>query len=133
MNKGGGIMNGKPRFVMCNCTGECPGFKDMNFWQLLNFVRNELDAEYAVLHPQLCVDDGERFLLEILKPDTLYIIGACDPRMQKKMFRDAFEKSGTDFDRQVIPLDLRSMSTEAAIGKVKDAFGQAQQQLKTGE
>jgi len=126
-------MNGKPRFVMCNCTGECPGFKDMNFWQLLNFVRNELDAEYAVLHPQLCVDDGERFLLEILKPDTLYIIGACDPRMQKKMFRDAFEKSGTDFDRQVIPLDLRSMSTEAAIVKVKGAFGQAQRQPKTGE
>jgi len=126
-------MNGKPRFVMCNCTGECPGFKDMNFWQLLNFVRNELDAEYAVLHPQLCVDDGERFLLEILKPGTLYIIGACDPRMQRKMFRDAFEKSGTDFDRQVVPLDLRSMSTEAAIVKVKNAFGQAQQQLKTGE
>jgi heterodisulfide reductase subunit A-like polyferredoxin len=126
-------MNGKPRFVMCNCTGECPGFKDMNFWQLLNFVRNELDAEYAVLHPQLCVDDGERFLLEILKADTLYIIGACDPRMQKKMFRDAFEKSGTDFDRQVVPLDLRSMSTEAAIVKVKDAFGRAQQRPKTGE
>ena len=126
-------MHGKPRFVMCNCTGECPGFKDMNFWQLLNFARNELDSEYAVLHPQLCVDDGERFLLEILKPDTLYIIGACDPRMQKKMFRDAFEKSGTDFGRQVVPLDLRSMSTEAAIVKVKDAFGQAQQQPKTGE
>lgn len=126
-------MNGKPRFIMCNCTGECPGFKDMNFWQLLNFVRNELDAEYAVLHPQLCVDDGERFLLEILKPDTLYVIGACDPRMQKKMFRDAFEKSGTDFDRQVVPLDLRSMSTEAAMVKVKDAFGQAQPQRKAGE
>ncbi len=126
-------MNGKPRFIMCNCTGECPGFKDMNFWQLLNFVRNELDAEYAVLHPQLCVDDGEHFLLEILKPDTLYIIGACDPRMQKKMFRDAFEKSGIDFDRQVVPLDLRSMSTEAAIVKVKDAFGQAHNSLKTGQ
>ncbi len=126
-------MNGKPRFVMCNCTGECPGFKDMNFWQLLNFVRNELDAEYAVLHPQLCVDDGERFLVEILKPDTLYIIGACDPRMQKKMFRDAFDKAGIDFDRHVVPLDLRSMSTEAAIAKVKDAFGQAQQRLKAGD
>jgi heterodisulfide reductase subunit A-like polyferredoxin len=126
-------MNGKPRFIMCNCTGECPGFKDMNFWQLLNFVRNELDAEYAVLHPQLCVDDGERFLLDILKPNTQYIIGACDPRMQKKMFRDAFEKSGADFDQQVVPLDLRSMSTEAAMVKVKDAFGKAQQQLKAGE
>ena len=54
-------MNGKPRFLLCNCTGECPGFKDMNFWQLLNYIRNELDSEYAILHPQLCMDDGERF------------------------------------------------------------------------
>ena len=42
-------MNGKPRFILCNCTGECPGFKDMNFWQLLNYIRNELDSEYAYL------------------------------------------------------------------------------------
>ncbi|MBZ5645820.1 MAG: hypothetical protein LAN37_01195 [Acidobacteriia bacterium] len=122
-------MAGKPRFVMCNCTGECPGFKDMNFWQLLNFIRNELDSEYAILHPQLCVDDGERFFQEILKPGALYIIGACDPRMQKKMFRDAFEKAGIDFDKQVIPLDLRSMPTDQAIEKVKEAFSQAQARL----
>ena len=116
-------MTDKPRFIMCNCTGECPGFQGMNFWQLLNFIRNELDSEYAILHPQLCVDDGERFFQEILKPGVVYIIGACDPRMQKKMFRDAFEKAGIDFDKQVIPLDLRSMPTEEAIAKVKEAFG----------
>ncbi len=119
-------MPGKPRFVLCNCTGECPGFKDMNFWQLLNFIRNELQSEYAVLHPQLCVDDGERFFQEILKPDTLYVIGACDPRMQKKMFRDAFEKAGVNFDKQVIPLDLRTLTTEQALEKVKKAFAQAE-------
>jgi heterodisulfide reductase subunit A-like polyferredoxin len=123
-------MAGKPRFILCNCTGECPGFKDMNFWQLLNFIRNELDSEYAVLHPQLCVDDGERFFQEVLKPGTLYIIGACDPRMQKKMFRDAFEKAGIDFDKQVIPLDLRSLSTDQAIGKVKEAFAEAETRQK---
>lgn len=119
-------MQGKPRFILCNCTGECPGFKDMNFWQLLNYIRNELESEYAVLHPQLCVDDGERFFEEILKPDTLYVVGACDPRMQKKMFRDALEKAGINFDKQVIPLDLRSMTTEQALEKVKQAFAQAQ-------
>ena len=115
-------MKSKPRFLLCNCTGECPGFKDMNFWQLLNYVRNELDSEYAVLHPQLCMDDGERFLREILKPEETYIIGACDPRMQKKMFRDAFEKTGVNFDERVIPLDLRAMPTDAALEKVKAAF-----------
>lgn len=118
-------MAGKPRFLLCNCTGECPGFKDMNFWQLLNFVRNELESEYAVLHPQLCMDDGERFLVEILKPGERYVIGACDPRMQKKMFRDAFEKAGISFDQQVIPIDLRTLSTEEAIAKVKQAFTEA--------
>ncbi len=123
-------MNGKPRFILCNCTGECPGFKDMNFWQLLNFIRNELDSEYAILHPQLCVDDGDRFFQEILKRDALYIIGACDPRMQKKMFRDAFEKAGIDFDKQVIPLDLRSMPTDKALEKVKEAFSQAEARLQ---
>ena len=123
-------MNGKPRFILCNCTGECPGFKDMNFWQVLNFIRNELDSEYAVLHPQLCVDDGDRFFQEVLKPDALYIIGACDPRMQKKMFRDAFEKAGVDFDKQVIPLDLRTLTSEQAIEKVKAAFAQAEARLQ---
>jgi len=125
-------MQGKPRFILCNCTGECPGFKDMNFWQLLNYIRNELQSEYAVLHPQLCVDDGERFFREILKPDTLYVVGACDPRMQKKMFRDAFEKARINFDEQVIPLDLRSMPTEQALEKVKQAFEQAQAKARAG-
>ena len=123
-------MQGKPRFILCNCTGECPGFKDMNFWQVLNFIRNELNSEYAVLHPQLCVDDGDRFFQEVLKPDALYIIGACDPRMQKKMFRDAFEKAGIDFDKQVIPLDLRTLPTEQAIEKVKEAFAQTEARLQ---
>jgi heterodisulfide reductase subunit A-like polyferredoxin len=97
----------------------------MNFWQLLNFVRNELESEYAVLHPQLCMDDGERFLTEILKPGELYVIGACDPRMQRKMFRDAFEKAGISFEQQVIPIDLRTLSTEQAIAKVQQAFAEA--------
>ena len=117
-------MPGKPRFLLCNCTGECPGFKDMNFWQLLNFVRNELESEYAVLHPQLCMDEGERFLVEILKPGERYVIGACDPRMQKKMFRDAFEKAGISFEQHVVPLDLRAISTEQAIEKVRQAFAE---------
>ena len=75
-----------------------------------------------MLHPQLCVDDGERFLEEVLKPGESYVIGVCDPRMQRKMFRDAFERTNLTFDDQVIALDPRSMPTEQAIEKVKKAF-----------
>ncbi|MGQ9559722.1 MAG: hypothetical protein ACUVTG_06530 [Candidatus Oleimicrobiaceae bacterium] len=117
-------MEQKPRFIMCNCTGECPGFKDMNFWKLLNYVRNELGVEYAVVHPQLCVDDGERFLREVLKPGAKYVIGACDPRMQRKMLRDAFDGRAVSFDEAVLPLDLRNMDTEQAMEKVREAIEQ---------
>jgi heterodisulfide reductase subunit A-like polyferredoxin len=111
----------RPRFVMCVCTGECPGFKDLNVWQLLNYVRNELDVEYAIVHPQLCVDDGDRFWRDVAKAGVHYVVGACDPRMQRKMFSQSFKESGCDFDGQVVSLDLRGISTEAAIEKVRDA------------
>ncbi len=36
----------KPRFIMCICTGQCPGFTSLNLWELINYVRTELDVEY---------------------------------------------------------------------------------------
>ncbi len=122
-------MSGKnlPRFIMCFCTGECPGFAKLELWKLINFVRNELDVEYAIVHPQLCVDDGDRFLKEYLRDgetNIIYIIGGCDPRMQKKMFKDVFKEKGLDMDKQLIPLDLRNMSTEEAMKRVQEAVEQ---------
>jgi len=55
-------MTKKPRFIMCFCTGECPGFSKLQLWPLINFARNELDVEYAVIHPQLCVENGDSWL-----------------------------------------------------------------------
>jgi len=113
-------MSEKPRFVMCICTGECPGFATLNLWQLINRVRNELDVQYAIVHPQLCVDDGDHFWKDYAKPGVTYVVGACDPKMQRKMFKDAFAEVGGDFDKQVVSLDLRNMSTEEAFKKVAE-------------
>lgn len=112
----------KPRFIMCICTGQCPGFQSLDLWQLINTVRGEMDVEYAIVHPQLCVDDGDRFIKDYIKPGVKYVIGACDPKMQRKMFKDAFSEAGGNFDDQVIALDLRNMSTEEAINKVREAL-----------
>lgn len=114
----------KPVFVMCYCTGECPGFQALNLWQLVNRARNEMDVEFAIVHPQLCVDDGERFWEYFAKPGVKYLVGGCDPRMQRKMYKDALAEAGVDFDQQVTAIDLRNMETEAAINKVKDTLGQ---------
>lgn len=113
-----------PKFIMCFCTGECPGFAKLELWKLINFVRNELDVEYAIVHPQLCVDDGDRFWKDYLRAgdkSAIYIIGGCDPKMQRKMFKDAFAEKGLDFDKQVISLDLRNMETAEAMKKVEEA------------
>lgn len=118
---------GKPRFIMCICTGECPGFAKLDLWKLINRVRQELEVEYAIVHPQLCVDDGERFLADYIKPGVKYIIGACDPKMQRKLFREAFEKVGGSVDEQLVGLDLRNMETEEAFQKVKEAVEQLKQ------
>ena len=113
-------MSDLPRFVMCMCTGQCPGFDKLEMWDLINYVRNELDVEYAIIHPQLCVDDGDAFLQDLARPGVRYVVGGCDPRMQRKMFKDVFIDKGLDFDAQVTPLDLRNMETAEAIAKVKE-------------
>jgi heterodisulfide reductase subunit A-like polyferredoxin len=116
----------KPRFIMCICTGQCPGFASLNLWELINYVRGELDVEYAIVHPQLCVDDGDRFIKDYIKPGVKYVIGACDPKMQRKMFKDAFAEVGANYDEQVISLDPRNMSTQDAMKKFAEAISSIQ-------
>ena len=43
----------KPGFIMCVCTGKCPGFSQMDIWDFINRVRIELPVEYGFIHPQL--------------------------------------------------------------------------------
>ena len=110
-----------PRFVMCFCTGKCPGFEKLDLWDLINYVRNELDVEYAIVHPQLCVDDGDAFWRDYAKPGVKYIVGGCDPRMQRKMYKDSLSEVGVSFEGQIVPLDLRNLTTSEAIERVKKA------------
>jgi len=120
----------KPRFIMCICTGECPGFAKLDVWKLINYVRNELDVEYAIVHPQLCVDDGDRFWADYLRKDRkgiVYIVGGCDPRTQRKLFKEVFTEKGLDINKQLVPLDLRNMSTEDAMKKVAETVSQVLQ------
>jgi len=110
-----------PRFVMCFCTGKCPGFEKLDLWDLINYVRNELDVEYAIVHPQLCVDDGDAFWRDYAKPGVKYVVGGCDARMQRKMYKDALSEVGIGFENQIVPLDLRNLTTAEAITRVKKA------------
>ena len=112
----------KPGFILCVCTGKCPGFKAMDIWDFINQVRVELPVEYAFIHPQLCEEDGDRFLADFLKVHRKVVIGACAPNMQKKLFRQAFKDAGLDIEKDAVMLDIRDMTNEKAIGVVSDAL-----------
>ncbi len=114
----------RPGLIMCVCTGKCPGFARMDIWDFINRVRVELPVEYAFIHPQLCEEDGDRFLADFLKGRRKLIVAGCAPNMQRKMFRDAFGAAGLDIAEDLVALDIREMTTDAAVQLVEKALQQ---------
>lgn len=112
----------KPGLIMCVCTGKCPGFEKMDVWDFINRVRVELPVEYGFIHPQLCEEDGDRFLADMLKAKRKFIVAGCAPNMQTKLFRDAFADAGLDIKADLVPLDVRDMTLEQAFQKVEKAL-----------
>jgi heterodisulfide reductase subunit A-like polyferredoxin len=118
------MSNELPGLIMCVCTGKCPGFAKMDIWDFINRVRVELPVEYGFIHPQLCEEDGDRFLADMLKAGRKLVIAGCAPNMQMKLFRDAFETAGMDIKTDMVPLDIREMSTDEAVEKVSKALAE---------
>ncbi|MFW9967714.1 MAG: hypothetical protein ACFFEA_11230 [Candidatus Thorarchaeota archaeon] len=114
------MVSEKPAFIMCVCTGKCPGFGKMDIWDFINTVRMALPVQYGVIHPQLCEEDGDRYLEDVLKSGQKIFIGGCAPAMQYKLFRDAFEKRGLEVKNDLIPIDVRDMTTEEAVVRVSE-------------
>lgn len=112
----------KKGVILCVCQGSCPSFHQMNIFEVLNALRREKLVDFVAIHPQLCADDGDKFFNVFLsgvdgEVEKLVIAG-CDPNMQKKMFRDAFESTGFDKAKH-IGVDIRNMTTEQAIEAIK--------------
>jgi len=107
---------------MCVCTGKCPGFEKMDIWDFINRVRIELPVEFGIIHPQLCEEDGDRFLADFLEAGRPLVIAGCAPNMQYKLFRDAFTAHGMDVKTDMVPLDIREMTTDDAVAKVQSAL-----------
>jgi heterodisulfide reductase subunit A-like polyferredoxin len=94
----------------------------MDVWDFINRVRVELPVEYGFIHPQLCEEDGDRFLADMLKARRKMIVAGCAPNMQIKMFRDAFADAGMDIKTDLVPLDVRDMTLDQAFEKVEKAL-----------
>ena len=107
--------------LLCVCQGTCPSFQQMNIFEVGNAIRREKLVDYIAIHPQLCATDGDSFLSTLLKggeTDHLFV-AACDPLMQVKMFRDAFDAAGFE-KAQLTGVDIRNMNTDQAVQAIKD-------------
>jgi len=115
----------KNGLLLCVCEGTCPSFQSMDVFEVLNQLRREKVFDWVALHPELCSDDGDVYLRELLQSsqlEHLYVAG-CDPKMQAKLFRDAFE--GVQFPREKLrAVDIRNMDTNQAVAAIKDLVAQ---------
>ncbi len=113
--------------LLCVCEGTCPSFQSMDVFEVLNRLRRERVFDWVALHPQLCSDDGDVYLRELLKGtklQRLYVAG-CDPRMQGKLFRDPFEAAGFDRDKHA-GVDIRNMDTGQAVAAIKQLVAETE-------
>lgn len=117
------MSSAKPKrgLLLCVCQGTCPSFHQMDIFEVLNSLRRDKLIDWVGVHPQLCADDGDVYLKELLNGaddlDRLYVAG-CDPTMQKKMFRFTFEEAGFDPAKHK-GVDIRNMTSEQAIAAIK--------------
>lgn len=115
--------NSTKGFILCVCQGTCPSFDKMNFYEILNRLRQEKLVDWVLIHPTLCAEDGDEFLKVLLsgkKVEKLYVAGCADI-MQKKMFRDAFESTGFPRENH-IGIEIRNMDTDQAYNTIKKAI-----------
>ncbi|MBO8166570.1 MAG: heterodisulfide reductase subunit A-like protein [Kosmotoga sp.] len=111
----------KKGLLLCVCQGTCPSFHQMDVFEVLNAMRRENLVDFVSLHPQLCATDGDEYLKTLTENktiDELYVAG-CDPTMQSKMYRDAFENAGFDAKKHK-GVDIRNTTTEQAISAIKE-------------
>jgi len=114
----------KKGVILCVCQGTCPSFHQMNVFEVLNALRRERLVDFVGIHPQLCASGGDVFWEVFLKGTgdvEKLVVAGCHADMQKKMFRDAFEKAGFAKEKHV-GVDIRNMTTEQAIEAIKSVL-----------
>ncbi len=114
-------MNLKPEVILCFCTGSCPSMANIDVWELANYIRLELPVEYVTVHPMLCApEDGHSFLRKILRKNGIYIVLACAPDMEVKLFGKIFEEFGLEKGKNWFPVMIKTLTTDGAIKAITE-------------
>lgn len=108
--------------LICNCKGLSPSFKNSDMNTLPFELESDLDVDYAIVHPQLCGMGGTRVMEDALRsaeddPETLVIVGACEPEAQLQLFQKLFCKTGFD-PEHFIAVDIRGATNKEILERL---------------
>jgi heterodisulfide reductase subunit A-like polyferredoxin len=112
----------RTKAIICNCKGLSPTFKNSDMNTLPFDIETGLDVDYAVVHPQLCGMGGNRLIEDALRsaeedPETIVIVGACEPDAQLELFQKLFCKTGFDPDH-FLPVDIRGATNSEILERL---------------
>ena len=118
----------KIKTLICNCKGLSPSFSDSDMNTLPFEIESDVDVDYAIVHPQLCGVGGSRVMEDVLRsaeddPDTLVIVGACEPEAQQKLFQKLFQKTGFDQDH-FVAMDIRNTTNDGILDRLREKIAE---------
>ena len=118
----------KIKTLICNCKGLSPSFRNSDMNSLPFEIESDLDVDYAVVHPQLCGIGGSRVMEDVLRsaeddPDTLVIVGACEPEAQQMLFQKLFRKTGFDQDH-FVAMDIRNTTNDGILDRLREKIAE---------
>jgi heterodisulfide reductase subunit A-like polyferredoxin len=116
----------KIKVVFCNCNGLKLEPEDLDMNTLPDIVEQDIDIQYAVMHPKLCGRGGLVFLQDLLRgsdKETYFLVAGCAPEMQPVFLGDAVQDSGFPADR-IIPVEIRGANNREARESILEAVGQ---------
>jgi len=118
----------KIKTLICNCKGLSPSFRNSDMNSLPFEIESDLDVDYAIVHPQLCGVGGSRVMEDVLRsaeddPDTLVIVGACEPEAQQMLFQKLFRKTGFDQDH-FVAMDIRNTTNDGILDRLREKIAE---------
>lgn len=113
------------KVVLCNCNGIkfMPEALDMN--TLPYEIENDLDVEYATVHPQVCGRGGQSLLSELLRnagPEDYFVVAGCGDNQRQFLGHVVDEAKFPD--ERFVSVNIRCMDNVQARRAVLEAVGE---------
>jgi hypothetical protein len=115
------------KVLVCGCEGLKVEPEDLEPRTLQLDAETDVDVECAMVHPQLCGDDGMRDLVRLLRradEQTWFVCAGCPAEKQARLLGPALKEAAFPQER-FLAAAVRGTDTERAYERVLEQIGYA--------